>query len=180
MHGIVFAELRKFVESNLGPEAWPKLLQEAGLESKVYLPVDEYPDEEVVALVGAATRITGWTPEAVLAAFGEFLAPDLLAMYRGIIKPDWTALDVIEHTESTIHKVVRLRNKGARPPQLISERVGPDEVVIIYGSQRRLCALAKGLAVGIGKAYHEALVVSESQCMHRGAETCRLSIRKTK
>lgn len=178
MHGIVFAELKKFTEAKFGDEAWPNLLAEAGLGSKVYLSVDEYPDSEVVALVGAASRITGWTADAVLTAFGEFLSKDLLGMYRGLLKPNWRALDVIEHTESTIHKVVRLRNPGAKPPELIAERAGPDEVIVNYSSKRRLCSLAKGLAVGIGKQFDETLVVSESQCMNKGAASCRLSIKK--
>ena len=92
MHGIVFSELRQYVESKLGAPAWPHLLKEAGLGSKIFLPVQSYPDEDMVSLVGAATRITGLGAPAILEDFGTFIAPGLLNMYRNLIHKDWRTL----------------------------------------------------------------------------------------
>jgi len=77
--------------------------------------------------------------------FGEFIAPDLMATYPRLIRPEWRTLDVLVNAEQTVHKVVRLRNPGARPPLLRCARTTPEEVVITYASPRRLCALARGL-----------------------------------
>ena len=56
MHGLVFSELKKFVDHKLGPTAWTELLASAGLGNKFYMATQEYPDTEVVALVTAASR----------------------------------------------------------------------------------------------------------------------------
>ncbi len=51
MHGIIFSELRKYAEAKHGSGTWSALLKQANLGNKVYLPLQEYPDAEVVALV---------------------------------------------------------------------------------------------------------------------------------
>ena len=89
----------------------------------------------------------------------------------------WRTLDVIEHTEETIHKVVRTRNPGAAPPELQCARPSKDDVVITYASPRRMCAIAKGIARGLAAHYGEAVRVSESACMRKGDPQCRISVR---
>ena len=59
MHGIIFAELQKYAETKHGRGRWNQLLTKAGLENKVYLPIKEYPDTEVVRLVEAASSMLG-------------------------------------------------------------------------------------------------------------------------
>ena len=84
----------------------------------------DYPDSEVLQLVTTASRITGMPVRGILMDFGEFIAPDLLQMYGGVINPAWKTLDVIENTENEIHNVVRLYNRDAHPPELIAIDVG--------------------------------------------------------
>jgi hypothetical protein len=78
MHGIVFSELQKFVETAQGNSGWSTLLKQAQLEHRVYLSTREYPDAEIDALVSAAATITGRSATAVLEAFGEFIALPLM------------------------------------------------------------------------------------------------------
>lgn len=80
MHGIILSELKKYVTEKLGPSAWLKLLSEAGLPNKIYLASTPYPDEEVAALVEAASRLTGKSVDQTLRAFGKYIIPDLLNM----------------------------------------------------------------------------------------------------
>ena len=56
MHGLIFAELKKFAESAFGKPAWPEILKEAELAHRTYLTGDTYPDAEVVALVTVAAK----------------------------------------------------------------------------------------------------------------------------
>jgi predicted hydrocarbon binding protein len=176
VHGLIFAELRKFVTGAMGDDAWPKLLMAAGLANKIYMPVATYPDEEIFALVTAATTMTGTTGDAILQSFGEFMAPDLLRMYAGRISKDWKTLDIIEHTEETIHSVVRVQNPGAEPPRLQCHRRSATEVVITYTSQRKLCAVAKGIALGVARDLREKVTITESRCMNRGAPACEIVV----
>jgi len=178
MHGIIHLELRKFIQARHGPEGWLRLLEQAGVATSLgYVRVGQYPDDELAAILAAAARKTGAAVEAILEDFGEFSAADLIAMYPGLVKPEWRTLDLLLHVEQTIHQVVRLRNAGARPPLLRCARPTAEEVVITYTSPRRLCALARGIIRGVARHYGEPVTITETTCMHRGAEACTISIR---
>ncbi len=178
MHGIIHTELQRYVTTKLGVEAWAPLLADAGLPNKRYLMTQVYPDEEAGALVGAAVRRTGLAAAVILEDLGAFLVPTLMKVYKPFVKPHWRTLDVIEHTEATIHKAVRMRNPGARPAELKTTRMSPTEVVLVYGSARRMCAVARGIARGMAEHYSERIEITERACMHRGAAECTLSIKR--
>ncbi len=180
MHGIIFAELKKYVEARHGGDTWNVLLKESGLGMKMYMPVKAYPDEETVAIVTTASRLTGQPAAAILEDFGEFIVPDLAGLYRALIKPEWKTLDMIEHTEATIHKVVRINSPGAKPPELKVTRVSPTEVTLIYTSARHMCSVAKGIAKGMAKFFNEKIAITETTCMTKGAPECRMSIKLVK
>lgn len=91
MHGIVFAELQKYVHSKFGASTWFTLLKQAGLEGKVFLPTRPYPDEDIVAIVKVACEATGKTADEILEDFGFFIAPDLLKIFAASINPQWAA-----------------------------------------------------------------------------------------
>lgn len=177
MHGTIFMELRKYVECMLGTGAWPGLLKDSGLESKVYLAVREYPDEEAAAIMRAASAGRKVSLPDLQEDFGMFIAPDLIGMYSSFVKPEWRTLDLIEHTESTIHRVVRLRNPGAQPPELRTRRPSADTVEITYTSPRRLCAVARGIIKGLAFHYNEQVEIREARCMNRGDPSCELTVR---
>lgn len=178
MHGIVFGEMKQYVTARLGASAWNELLGDAGIGTKLYLAIQEYPDEELGAILQAASARTGLSTTALLQDFGDFIGPHLVQMYRMYILPEWKTLDVIEHTEERIHKLVRVHHRGARPPYLSTTRRGENEIVIHYSSERRLCALAKGIAMGIARHYDEPLEIRDLTCMHRGAPTCEILLRR--
>lgn len=75
MHGIVFVEMQEFVSTNYGPDSWNHLLKEAGVSGNLYLPVNEYPDSDIKALVAAACSMTKQPQSAILEGFGERLTP---------------------------------------------------------------------------------------------------------
>jgi hypothetical protein len=174
VHGIVFGELKQYVTARLGESAWSELLADAAIGPKLYLAIQEYPDEELGAILQAACRRTGLSAATVLQDFGDFIGPHLMQMYRMYILPEWKTLDVIEHTEERVHKMVRLQHRGARPPYLSTTRRGDDAIVIHYSSARRLCAFAKGIAIGIARHYGETLEIRDLTCMQKGAQTCEI------
>lgn len=180
MHGIIFSELKKYVDTKLGGNAWSNLQKESRVGAKTYLAIQEYPDQEAVSLVSTASRITGKSVPAILEDFGEFIAPDLIGMYKGLIKPGWKTIDLIKNTEETIHKIVRLKNPGAKPAELKCSSPSPDEVVITYSSPRKMCSVAKGIAKGVAKHYNERILISEPACMLKGSPSCKISIKLMK
>jgi hypothetical protein len=178
MHGLIHLELQKFVEERFGARAWATLTHRANLASEIYTPLRSYPDEQMLTLVREAETLSGKSATVLLEDFGEFLVPTYLSLYGNLLKPDWRTLDVLEHTEETIHRVVRLRHEGAAPPRLKAERTGPDEVVMTYDSPRRLCAVARGIARGVAKKFQEMLTIRDQRCMHRGDPACVIVFRR--
>jgi predicted hydrocarbon binding protein len=105
------------------------------------------------------------------------MAADLLRMYGSLLQREWRTLDVVEHAEDTVHRVMRARNPNAPSLGMRGERVEPDELVLRYRSGRRMCGLAKGIVRGMARHFHERVRIDEPQCMHDGAPQCVMRIR---
>jgi Haem-NO-binding len=176
MHGIVLTELQEFVTRHHGLPAWREVQRRAGLPPKVYIPAATYPDGDVVALVGAASALTGTPVPDLLEAFGAGLVPGLLQIYGRMVKKGWKTLDLLEHTESAMHTVVRRQTPGADPPQLSCVRTDPDRVVIVYKSSRRMCAVAKGIIRGVAAHFGDRVAISETDCMLKGDPQCTIGV----
>jgi predicted hydrocarbon binding protein len=180
MHGIIHLELEKFVVESYDRDVWNKLVDAAGIGDRLYTPVQAYPDEDLVRVVEAAVAMTKKPATEILEAFGEYLVPTYLSVYGLLLDPAWKTLDVVEHTEETIHRVVRMRQPGAAPPRLRVERKSPTEVVITYDSPRKLCAVARGIVRGVAKHFDESIAIAERACMHRGDAHCSIAVTRVR
>ena len=89
----------------------------SGLEHVEFDHKTVYPDEHVYALVGHAAEMTGIPAGELHEKFGEYLVPDLMYMYQKLVRPEWKTLDMIEHTELTMHKKVREEHIQNAPPR---------------------------------------------------------------
>jgi len=161
MHGIIHSELKKYVETKYGSEVWEKLLSEVGLKHKIYLTVGTYPDEEAMTIVKTASESTNIPVDHILEDFGVFITPDLMKMYGSLIDPEWKSMEMLLHTEETIHRVVRMKNPGAKPPKLSFRKIGPNELCLSYASERQMSAVAKGIIKGVAKYYGEDAEIRE-------------------
>jgi hypothetical protein len=177
VHGMIHTALQKFVEASFGPETWKALLARAGLENEIFTPLQSYPDAQIVRLVAEAEATSGIPASTLLESFGEFLVPTYLSLYGTLLKPDWRTLEVLENTEETVHRVVRMRNPGAQPPQLRVRRTAADTVELTYDSARKLCAVARGIARGVAKQFGEPIQVTDRSCMLRGDPACVMLFR---
>ena len=177
MHGIVLVGMKNFISSTFGDDVWMSMLKDTDIGVKAYMATITYPDEEVRKLVKKASELTGKSEKNILEEFGRFIASTLIDIYGMLIDPSWRTMDLIEHTGGTIHKTVRLKTPGAAPPEISSKRVSPGEVVVTYGSPRRMCGFAMGLARGIADHYGDRVVINESRCMLEGSPSCNISIR---
>lgn len=177
MHGIVLKGLKDFVVESYDREAWQRIQAEASLEGKVYVPVTEYPDDDVLALVGAASEVTDIPAADLLFEFGKFLVPGLIETYGVHVDGDWTGLELVANVEKYIHEALREKQLSAyTPPELESGWLDDDRVGIIYSSDRELCALAKGLITGIGSYFDESFEVTERACMKNGSNQCEIVV----
>ncbi|MBU8895778.1 heme NO-binding domain-containing protein [Corallococcus sp. M34] len=173
MHGILFHELRGYAQSRLGTQGWESLLERAGLPQRIYLAFQQYPDEEVTALVAATAQLLGQAPRLVLEDFGEFIAPSLLRKYRVLLEPNWSVLDIVERAEHILRSV---RQDAKPPPSNLRIRREEDVVLVSYGSPRRLCGVGIGFIRGLAREMGQRVVVHEHQCMHQRAPRCELQV----
>ena len=174
MHGRILWQFRDYVQAMHGKNGWQSVLKTAGLEDRVYL-AQAYPDEEARSLIRAAAQLSGKPVPAVLQEFGEFTVPSLIGMYAHLIKPEWRSLDVIERAEKLAHSAVRAYEHEAAPPFLRTRRINPRKVIVTYDSPRKMCAFAVGVGIGMGKYFHEDLVVVHNTCMNLGSDHCDIS-----
>ena len=80
MKGIVFNLLEEAVTDAHGADAWSDLIDAAGV-SGIYTSLGSYPDEEVLALVQAASAALGIGTGDVLRWFGRTAMPLLSERY---------------------------------------------------------------------------------------------------
>lgn len=176
MHGIIHLELEKFIGAGFGQQALEQTKRQAGLGDRVYTAVESYPDEELVRLAGAVVELSGKPLPDLLEAFGEHLVPTYLSVYGNLLRPEWGTLEVVEHTEETIHRVVRRRQAGAAPPRLRVERESDAAVLVHYDSARKMCRVARGIIRGVAHQLGERIDIEETQCMHDGAPECSIRV----
>jgi hypothetical protein len=155
MHGSIFVLLKRFVEAQYDHSTWVKLLEQAKVPRQEYEMQVVYPDEEAYALIQTASDMTGIPVHVLHEKYGEFMVPDLLMVYRKYIQPGWKTLDLIEHTEDTMHAAARKDNEQTAPPYLTVTRISEKELVVDYHSKRKMSRLAIGIIKGIAKYFHE-------------------------
>jgi predicted hydrocarbon binding protein len=177
MLGVIFFVLQNHMEKRLGASSWGRVVARANLTAKAYSPVMEYPDSEAMALMVAASQLAGLPLADFLEEFGEALAPDLLAMYPGLVQPEWKTLDLVVNAEEVIHSVVRRRNPLSKPLVLRCVRYSTDEVQLVYASPRKLCQIAKGIIRGIARHYREEVSIADESCMNDGDPFCAIQIK---
>ncbi|MGI8630807.1 MAG: heme NO-binding domain-containing protein [Solirubrobacteraceae bacterium] len=82
MLGLILVKLRQYVEAVHGPEVWESALEGTHQTGIVHRVSTRYGSEGANVLVRAVANVTGLQRNAILNGFGEFIAPDLLGMYR--------------------------------------------------------------------------------------------------
>ena len=172
MHGLILAELQRYVETHVGSQAWNTVCRRAQTNTTAYTHSGEYPEGDLGALVIAGSEILNVPINALLEDFGAFMVPDLMTVCSNHLKPEWRALDLLEHPERHRLLAERLTGRSITPPVIRTERLSEREVRLVYGSDRRMCALTRGIIRGIFSHFREVGAVRESACMHKGAPHC--------
>ena len=159
MHGSIFVFLKRFVENQFDYSTWLKLLDKAAVGHTVYKLDEMYPTKEIYAIVKAASDLVGISEFELQEKFGEFLAPDLLLIYKKYIKPEWRTYEMLLNTEVAMHGAVRKEDGRTDPPILLVTKKGNKQLIVDYHSKRKMSSLAVGIIKGIARYYNEADLV---------------------
>ncbi|RIJ41868.1 heme NO-binding domain-containing protein [Pontibacter oryzae] len=155
MHGSIFVFLKRFVESTYDFSTWIRLSEETGVNRTTYQMHEMYPVEELNTIIKAISETSGKGAHEVLEAFGTFLVPDLLLIFKKYIDPNWGTFEMIQNTETALHGAVRLQDNRTNPPRLNVTRVNKNLLVVDYYSKRRMASIAIGIIKGIAQHFNE-------------------------
>ena len=178
MYGVIFHFLREYViERHGGEDTWDALIKAQGYKFKLYFPVQDYPDEEIVALVDTASKALSTPVPVVLEDFGSFVGPKLLSFYHMYVKnKDMKTFEVIMTAGGSIHDVVHEHNPTRKPPRLSATQESDDVLIVHYQSKRMMCPVVKGIIRGLGEKFGERFDINETQCMYDGADECVMRV----
>lgn len=145
MKGVIFAELIRFMEAVKSPAFADEAIQLAEVASDgAYTTVGNYPSDEALALVGAASKLSGIDAPELCRLFGNHLFQRFLVLYPHIMMSYTDAESLLAHVGSHIHGEVCVLYPDARPPQ-IDAKTTDDVTTMSYKSHRPMAAIAFGL-----------------------------------
>ncbi|MEM7079376.1 MAG: heme NO-binding domain-containing protein [Pseudomonadota bacterium] len=176
MKGVVFTMFGELVEEQFGFDVWDELIEVTEPPSKgIYIATDVYPDEELLAYVAALSARAGVPSNQLVYAFGEYM----LGRFKDSHPEFFSGHDLssfLQSVHQVIHVEVKKLHADAVLPTFTYEDNGPQELVMIYQSPRKLCALAEGLISASATHFGQQLSCQHETCMHDGASHCRLKL----
>lgn len=173
MKGIVFNILEQVVTREHGEETWDSLLDAAGLDG-AYSAVGSYPDEQLVAIVGAASEALATPADDIVRWFGRVALPEFQVRYPAFFDGHTSARSFILTLNDIIHPEVRKLFPGAYAPHFNFDDSNGGRLTLEYVSDRQMCAFAEGLIEGAAAYFGETVVIEQPQCQKRGAPTCTI------
>ena len=145
MKGVLFTELMAFVEQTGGADFAEQVLEAAGMPNGgVFTTVGTYPAANALALVDAASKLSGIPADALCRDYGHYLFDRFTELYPKIIGGYVTAEEMLSHVGSQIHEEVTVIYPDATPPQVLT-REEDGALIVEYLSHRPLAHIAYGL-----------------------------------
>lgn len=177
MKGVINKGIRELVEVKFGAEAWEKVKKLAKCEEPFFSANEDYPDQMTLDLASAASEVSGLPLETVLVEFGKFWvlntgAESYPTFFRLAGK---TAREFLLNMDK-VHKQVTKNILNAKPPRFEYEELPDGRLLIHYRSKRRLCAVLRGLILGVGVYFDEELQVKETSCVNNGNPQCTMEV----
>ena len=176
MKGIIFNLAEEVLVAAHGDDVWDDVLEASGLDG-AYTSLGSYPDGDLLALVGGASKVLGADAGAVVRAIGEGAIPLLAQRFPAFFDRHGSARSFVLTVNDIIHPEVRKLYPGAEVPEFTFDLPGPDVVVVGYRSDRRLCSLAEGFIAGAARHYGEEVSIEQTACMLQGEDHCSIHCR---
>ncbi len=177
MKGIINKGIQELVEAKFGDQAWHKVMELAKCEEHFFSASEDYPDQLTLDLASAAAQVSGLPLETVLVEFGKFWVTNTAPRtYPTFFKLAGTSAREFLLSMGKVHDQVTRSVPNARPPRFDYEELPNARLLIHYRSERRLCAVLRGLIMGVGLHLGEELQVRETACANQGAPHCTMEV----
>ena len=171
MKGIIFNLLEQVVTDAHGDDAWDDLLERAGLDG-AYTSLGNYPDDQLFALVGAASAALDLPADDVVRWFGRSAIPLLAGQFPDFFSGHDSTKPFVLTLNDVIHTEVRKIYPDAVVPVFDFSTTDNGRLALAYHSPRQLCQLAEGFIEGAAEHYGETVTFEQPACMHRGDDHC--------
>lgn len=175
--GVINKGIQDLLEAKFGPDVWERVRERAGCDVPFFAVGADYPDQVSIDLVDAAAVETGLPPEQVLVEFGKHWVPHTgRESYPALFRLAGSTAREFLMNVSAIHARVTKNIPNAAPPSFEYEELPDGRLRIHYHSERPLCPALRGLILGVGDHFGEALEVEEVACSQRGDEHCTMEV----
>jgi heme-NO-binding protein len=181
MHGLIFVTWEKYLLERFHRNMLEEYREELDLHAaNAPLAIRTYPDELLLAGVGAAHKITNVPVDTLLREYGHYFMVNGLTRHRCayLLNQAHNGRDLLLAMRDG-HEQMQQLPDGLTPP-LFEYRIHPHDpqtMVLIYDSPRKLCPLLVGAIEGSAAYYGEQVYVAEQTCMRRGDIACTFIIK---
>lgn len=156
MKGIVFTEFIEMVESEFSMKVADDIITKSKLKSNgVYTSIGTYDHTEIFKLVNELSKVTGIESVQLFKVYGEHLFGRFSAIYSNFFKGIDDPLMFLETIDSYIHKEVLKLYPDAQLPSFESNRIGDNQLEMVYTSKREMSDFAHGLILGCFKHFNK-------------------------
>ena len=177
MHGLIFVTWEKYLTERFGNSllyAYREAIGETAASSPLASRL--YDDTTLLAGVGAASRLTGVAADTLLQEYGRyFIINGLTSHLCDYVLSNVKSASELLRAMREVHSRLRQTHNGITPPLFTYEASAhPNEVRLVYDSQRKLCSVLWGAIEGAAERYGEQVRIVERSCMKHGAQVCRI------
>lgn len=178
MQGAIFTAFSDMIIEKMGMEQWNELIDKTSPTSNgIYTSGAQYEDSELINMVVALSEKTGIPAEKLVEAFGQYLFDILYKNSPVDVSKIDNLRDFLLAIEDVIHVEVKRLNPDSYLPTFKYEDGPNGELIMYYSSKRQLCHASIGLIFGAAKQFDEVIEISHPQCMHDGAQSCKLIVK---
>ena len=175
MHGIVHNSLKSYVVEKTDDETWNAIVERAGVEPTLYLPVSHYDDAEIDSILEELASMAVQDRPAIERDFGRTLAPELYSTFDAHLDGEAGLLELLASIEAITANVERTTEETTLP-DVICTREHDRTVVVRYDSHRDYCDLAYGVLEGLVAEFDAEATVTERACTRNGADDCAFRV----
>lgn len=182
MIGLILSVWMMCVEDMSDADTVRAILREAQAPEDTRFAIDRpYDDAMLLRILHASVTVLGKTSEQLLEAFARRFIDDALQRWPVWFEMSPTARDFLErqpriHARFS-HSLGEDADDGAFDRNKFEVEAVEDGLRVVYRSRNRMCELYKALARELMAHYRDTEGrITESQCMHDGADACRMHV----
>lgn len=177
MQGSIYTTFSDMIIEKMGMEVWDELLEKTQPKSGgTYTKGMQYEDSEMMSLVATLSEMTNIEVNILVKTFGEYLFIHLYNNSPTSLSHIDNLKDFLISIDSVIHKEVQRVHPKAYLPTFEYDEQTNGDLIMYYQSKRKLCHLSEGLIYSAATFFKEKIIIKHPQCMHKGAEKCKLII----